>query len=324
MNSKRSNILIQANSGYAFEGSTITEFNSDSSTWDIIPISSTIYRIQKKTTPYFLHASSDDRLILKELSEDDDAQNWQLEPVPNRMDYNFIISVKNNKALQDLGSIPSGLVVLFEFHRGPNQLWKFIDLSNIIDRSPEQRFYNSLNNFISKYPGAKYNFGDLFNSLIHHGDVFTRILCQLTMKELATLRLLCKQIYELLPDYWVYKKGQCRIEGDYNDVDKVLFKGPTVKNHILRIKIHLRWSDQGWGNEKTRLMFYLKRYGKIIGQYEFNAIHEVTEHYLILEDNDITSKTQNGDVIEVWRHVGGGGGHVMKLHFLKCVIELLK
>jgi len=314
-----------AKSGLVLQTSTVADLNEDSSTWDFIPISSTVYKIQKADTSYFLTGSPDGLILWEYLLLDDSAQCWQLEPVPDSHDYYFIVSMFNKMVLDETCDIDYSDVVLSDLHKENNQQWKLLDktilLKGII--SPQQHFYNSIHNFISKHSGEKYNLG-IFNSLLHNGEVFPKILFYLSMKELAPLKLLCRHMYQLLPYYWVYNRKSLRFSGDHNDVVKLLVSGPQVISHISRIRIHLKWSDQGWGNIKTKLFFNLVRQGKVEAKYTFLAGHPITEHFVDLENHRIIRESQRGDILEIRRYVGGGGGHEMKIDILNCVVELLR
>jgi len=314
-----------AKSGLVLQTSTVADLNEDSSTWDFIPISSTVYKIQKADTSYFLTGSPDGLILWEYLLLDDSAQCWQLEPVPDSHDYYFIVSMFNKMVLDETCDIEGSNVVLFDLHKGNNQQWKLMDKSLLLKRliSPYQHFYNAIQNFKINNSGQKYNLG-AFNSLINNGDVFVKILFYFSMKELARLKLLCQHMYQILPNYWVYQQQALNFSGDYNDVDKRLVSGPLVTNHISRIWIHLKWSDQGWGNIKTKLFLNLIREGKVEARYTFFAGHQITEHFVNLEDHRIIRQSQKGDILEIWRYVGGGGGHEMRIRILKCVIELLK
>jgi len=319
--------IIVGLSGLVFNGSTVTELHHNSPAWDFIPYSSTQYHIQQSHTPNFLAVSSDNRSLTLQEASRDDSQKWLLEAVPLTPGHYFIISVSNHKALDGTGQSINDDVIVYELHKGSNQQWKLIDQAVALqsDKSiaPQRRIYNSFCNFLSKHTCEEYNFG-LFNNIIHNGDIFPKILYSLPMTDFIKLKEVCKHLNEILPDYWIYDKKSITITGLYADTDQLLFKGPVVRHHILRISIHLRWSDQGWGNCKTSLMFYLKRDEDIIAQYIVRAEHKVTEHYFIFDEFGLASKSQRGDRIEVWRHVGGGGGHVMHITFLKCLFELLK
>jgi len=320
---KLCNKIIESKSGLVFQTSTVADnLYDDPPTWDFIPISPNVYKIQRSDTSYFLTASHDHLLLSENLQQD--VQCWQLEPVPDSPDYYFIVSMFNKKVLNETRDIEGSDVILSDLYKGNKQQWKLMDKSILLKGiiSPQQHFYNSILNKL-KHSGEKYNLG-VFNSLIHNGEVFPKILFYFSMKELASLKLLCRHMYQILPYYWFYKRKSLRFNGEYNDVDKLVVSGPQVINHISRIRIHLKWSDQGWGNEKTQLFLNLVREGKVEARYTLFARHQKTEHFVDLEDHRIIRQSQRGDIIEIWRYVGGGGGHEMHINILNCVIELLK
>jgi len=163
----------------------------------------------------------------------------------------------------------------------------------------------------------------VFANYVENSDIFAKILFLLSMKEMAILRQLCRQMKEFLPTYHIHKFQMLKIDGVIDEQDQLFIKGPVITRHIHRLYIHLKWHDQGWGNRKTKLMFYLKRNGTIIADWYIHAVHEITEHKIIIDDYNIVGLTEPGDLIEVWTNVGAGGGHAMRIKFMTLIFEVL-
>jgi len=190
---------------------------------------------------------------LKEHSNEDSLK-WKILPVQN--DLYFIVSVKNNKVLDQTRRTEKSPVILWELHRGDNQQWKIITEevypTTIKRLSLRQRLYNSMHPHLT--PQLLKNLG-LFNI---NQDIFFHILLYLPMSVMAKLRLVCRSMRDIMPTYWTLKMEKIRISGKNDDKDQLFINGPGVRSHILRIFIHINWSDQGWGNENTQLFFLFK------------------------------------------------------------------
>jgi hypothetical protein len=303
----------------------VDEIQTSISLWDFIPVDQDSYYIKHGDSYLSVSTTEDNHsLLLLSVIEDDKCSKWKLQLVDS--EYYLITSVKNERAIDLVSGCQLADVVSLPLHKDHNQQWKVIPshmISEFTNRlSPIQRLYNSFNEFRSRHRQEELDIG-LFNIIVNHGDIFAKILSRLSMKELARLRQLCKHMKEFLPTYHKKDYVNINIRGEYNDVDRIFLKGPVITRYLHRVYIYLDWSDQGWGNLKTRLMFYLKRNGSIIAQWGIRAFHNRQEYNLLLEDYNILGLSQPNDVIEVWRHVGGGGGHVMYITKMSVIFEVL-
>jgi len=251
---------------------------------------------------------------------------WNIKQVEDNSDYHFITCAKNGHAIDQCFPCQRADIYPHPLHRGINQQWRILEvpmLSTLINRlSPVQRLYDSFIACRNRHQIGDLALGD-FNKLVNFSDVFVQILSCISMRDMAILRQLCQHMKELLPTYHLQKFHVPTIQGAYDDQDQLFYTGPVITRHLHRLYINLKWSDQGWGNMKTRLMFYLKRGGKVVANWNIHALHEVREYAIILEDNNIVGLSQPGDQIEVWRHVGGGGGHVMHIKNFTLLFEIL-
>jgi len=119
--------------------------------------------------------------------------------------------------------------------------------------------------------------------------------------------------------------------GKYADVDEPFFQNPSQEvstggNHLKAVHAKCCWKDQGWGNIKGKLFLSVIRGISnccVFSQDLFgDAGHSWREENLYLTKTNfpmLFQVIQEGDRIQIWRHVGGGGGHelfVEQLFFL--------
>ncbi|KAL6056026.1 hypothetical protein QOT17_016345 [Balamuthia mandrillaris] len=88
---------------------------------------------------------------------------------------------------------------------------------------------------------------------------------------------------------------------------------------VKALRLRFTWRDQGWGNKKGTIIVKLVRPTEMAAE-ESDTVAEwrspIAEHHSVAMDlvlksdkEDIVAKAQEGDKYEIWRLVGGGGGH---------------
>jgi len=121
-----------------------------------------------------------------------------------------------------------------------------------------------------------------------------------------------------------YHKELSGVRGDYHDVPHLYISSRPLRSSVLKIEIKFNWHDQGWGNMKGCLTLKLKRGEEVveeIGQICGIAKHEAEDVHIVYHtDVPIVSSACPGDVYELWRYVGGGGGHTLTVKGMEFTI----
>jgi len=136
--------------------------------------------------------------------------------------------------------------------------------------------------------------------------------------------------------------------GDYHDAKRKFFtegnKDVVVeKGYLVNITASCDWKDQGWGNLKGQLELQLWRPGSpknSLEPIETLCLFGIAKHHwesirvelspalpTCTNQRDAASffeAVKEGDVIQLWRYVGGGGGHelfVRNLSITFCFVS---
>ena len=184
--------------------------------------------------------------------------------------------------------------------------------------------------------------------------ILLKINSFLSLKESTMMKLVCNEWYHTIPlknvlilNNWHKRAGIASPrEPLLNDEIKI-----SDDQSIESIYIKCKWKDQGWGNYQGKIIIKLFRNGKEIGKclpfglanhdWETREISinkntimndkmisswlysngEVTEKQCSIMGNNIISLSKSGDIIQIWQHVGGGGGHQLFIERLMVVVS---
>ena len=100
--------------------------------------------------------------------------------------------------------------------------------------------------------------------------------------------------------------------------------GPPLARAVKRLKISVTWRDQGWGNRKGDVFFFLKRGSATIAEKHQTlgiAPHQEEYAHTLISDEPIVTKVEPGDHYEFQRNPGGGGGHRLIVKNYKVIVE---
>ena len=111
--------------------------------------------------------------------------------------------------------------------------------------------------------------------------------------------------------------------GAYDDKHELFLRLPPVEFPIQGVELRFEWKDQGWGNRKGQLLLKRMREGAELSSHVIEphpAAHIWTSVRFAgsVSDGDMACCVgEPGDVFEVWRYVGGGGGHELYIRDFK-------
>lgn len=105
--------------------------------------------------------------------------------------------------------------------------------------------------------------------------------------------------------------------------------------NFRRLKAIIDWVDQGWGNEKGQIRIELKRNRNLIASdIPFGTCAHVESQRAKVYDaekldyscnwsppSNLLQQAKDGDVLEFWRIVGGGGGHQLFINRFHLILE---
>jgi len=156
------------------------------------------------------------------------------------------------------------------------------------------------------------------------GEKSISIFKILSMQDRSNLRSTCHSFHNLLPPFGYLKQGSWNLAGGKEWEPFVIFhRFPPLVRPINMLFLSVRWKDQGWGNRKSTINMDLVRDNvKVTSMPLFGvADHNWTNKSHILQYESIVFNAQAGDQIEIWRSIGGGGGHHMFIEYLKIIVE---
>jgi hypothetical protein len=163
------------------------------------------------------------------------------------------------------------------------------------------------------------------HAALQNKDILQLIFSFLDFKEAATAHIVCK-LFHSIHKYAFYNGPRLKsFPGEYSDTDKLYFALPPLISRISRIQMTINWVDQGWGNRKGNVMIRLVNHRDLNETTTFNpfgvAAHEWTEQKVVLRDEQVVKNAKAGDIVEFWRHIGGGGGHTLSVEKFQIVLE---
>jgi len=144
------------------------------------------------------------------------------------------------------------------------------------------------------------------------------------MEDRATLRMCCRDLLSVLGPFERVRTGQWKRSGSYNDQEELFQEFPKLTRRVNRMRFSIKWKDQGWGNRKSYFVLKLFDGTNLISSFNIFGIAEHDWETKTIEFSDeqgICDAARPGYHYELWRYVGGGGGHHMYVQWLRRVIE---
>ena len=135
--------------------------------------------------------------------------------------------------------------------------------------------------------------------------------------------------------YTLYNKLLMICKGEFKRIlVNLYFDGPELSLTIQKLDLSVTWHDQGWGNPKGELWLNLMRRPKDGGGEppqiaSYRPLFGIAEHFTkssktAIQHHPVVTNAGPGDFYRFMRHVGGGGGHSLKVWNFRVVAILYR
>ena len=140
--------------------------------------------------------------------------------------------------------------------------------------------------------------------------------------------LLLPDLWALIRQYLLPRFRRWVAVTSYDDQDHKWQSLPPFPSPLRSFFLRLEWSDQGWGNRKGRFKIKLIRDLVVILEETW---FDVAPHTRTLQEMSLTREDKHksqlldladkNDILEIWYHGGGSGGHELIIYHLSVRIE---
>jgi len=150
----------------------------------------------------------------------------------------------------------------------------------------------------------------------------------LESEDAALLRRVNRFFKKSISRHGLIDLANLHMRGEYSDPNRSLSDHMISCRHPIEfMDLRADWRDQGWGNRKGQLFLrairpitYSNTQQKQLFEHSLCGVAEHQSVHVHLRVSGIFDNLEPGDIIMLFRHVGGGGGHELFVDKYRLII----